>query len=117
LTTVLHTWSQTLLDHYHLHCIVTGGGLSADGSRWTPTPPNYLFAVRALSLVFRGKFCMAGPIVSTGRLSFTKLLHWPSLTFQRLLRQAVRQKWSGYAKRPLRARAKSWPTLPLHRVA
>ena len=57
LTAVLHTWSQTLLDHYHLHCIVTGGGLSRDGSRWVGTSGQYLFAVRALSTVFRGKFC------------------------------------------------------------
>ncbi len=33
-TAVLHTWSQTLLDHYHLHCVVTGGGLSLDGQSW-----------------------------------------------------------------------------------
>ena len=56
ITAVLHTWSQTLLDHYHLHCIVTGGGLSADDAQWVSTPPHYLFAVRALSAVFRGKF-------------------------------------------------------------
>ena len=30
ITAILHTWSQTLLDHYHLHCIVTGGGLACD---------------------------------------------------------------------------------------
>jgi hypothetical protein len=33
---VLHTWSQTLMDHPHLHCIVTGGGLSPEGKRWIP---------------------------------------------------------------------------------
>src|SRR3989475_6911186 len=37
-TAVLHSWSQTLLGHYHLHCIVTGGGPSADGSRWVGAP-------------------------------------------------------------------------------
>src|SRR5437899_814547 len=58
ITAVLHTWSQTLLDHYHLHCIVTGGGLSADGSKWVSSSSRYLFAVRALSKVFRGKFCV-----------------------------------------------------------
>jgi hypothetical protein len=57
LTAVLHTWSQTLMDHYHLHCIVAGGGLSEDGSRWADSGPRYLFAVRALSKVFRAKFC------------------------------------------------------------
>jgi hypothetical protein len=53
---VLHTWSQTLLDHYHLHCVVTGGGLSLDGHRWVGTGPKWLFAVQALSTVFRAKF-------------------------------------------------------------
>ena len=33
-TAVLHTWGQTLIDHHHVHCIVSGGGLSADGSQW-----------------------------------------------------------------------------------
>jgi len=103
LTAVLHTWSQTLLDHYHLHCIVTAGGLSADGSRWVSTPANYLFAVRALSKVFRGKFCSGleqlhaqGHLEFHGQLSF---LAAPN-AFKRLLRQAVRQKWVVYAKRP-----------------
>ncbi len=103
LTAVLHTWSQTLLDHYHLHCIVTGGGLSADASRWTSTPPHYLFAVRALSLVFRGKFCDGlGQLYRAGRLEFhgkLAALAQPQ-AFQDLLRQAVRRKWVVYAKRP-----------------
>ena len=103
ITAVLHTWSQTLLDHYHLHCIVTGGGLSADGSKWVSTPPHYLFAVRALSAVFRGKFC-AGlqQLYADGRLQFhgkLTVLSKPG-AYQRLLRQAVRHKWVVYAKRP-----------------
>ena len=57
-TTVLHTWSQTLLDHYHLHCIVTGGGLCPDGS-WKSVRPHWLFPVRALSIVFRESFATA----------------------------------------------------------
>ena len=103
ITAVLHTWSQTLLDHYHLHCIVTGGGLSTDGSGWVSTPPHYLFAVRALSAVFRGKFC-AGlqQLYTEGQLQFHgKLgsLGKPG-AYPRLLRQAVRHKWVVYAKRP-----------------
>lgn len=103
ITAVLHTWSQTLLDHYHLHCIVTGGGLSTDGSRWVSTPANYLFAVRALSEVFRGKFC-AGleQLQAEGQLQFHGKLSAlaDSRAFKRLLGQAVRQKWVVYAKRP-----------------
>ena len=47
ITAVLHTWSQTLLDHYHLHCIVTGGGLAGEGARWVAASPHYLFPVKA----------------------------------------------------------------------
>ena len=103
ITAVLHTWSQTLLDHYHLHCIVTGGGLSADGTQWVTTPAHYLFAVRALSKVFRGKFC-AGleQLYREGKLQFHGKLAplAESQAYQRLLRQAVRKKWVVYAKRP-----------------
>ena len=103
ITAVLHTWSQTLLDHYHLHCIVTGGGLSADGSKWVSTPPRYLFAVRALSKVIRAKFC-AGlqQLYVEGQLHFHGKLAGLSRpqAYQRLVRQAASQKWVVYAKRP-----------------
>ena len=56
ITAVLHTWGQNLGDHYHLHCVVTGGGLSLDGANWVALRPNWLFPVRALSIVFRAKF-------------------------------------------------------------
>jgi hypothetical protein len=38
ITAVLHTWGQTLTEHVHLHCVVTGGGLSPDGTRWVGVP-------------------------------------------------------------------------------
>jgi predicted Zn-ribbon and HTH transcriptional regulator len=56
ITTVLHTWDQTLKDHFHLHCLIPAGALSIDQSRWIGTRPNFLFPVKALSRVFRGKF-------------------------------------------------------------
>jgi putative transposase/transposase-like zinc-binding protein len=56
ITAVLHTWGQTLTEHIHVHCIVTGGGLAADGTQWWPSHPRFLFAVQALSQVFRGKY-------------------------------------------------------------
>jgi hypothetical protein len=103
ITAVLHTWSQTLLDHYHLHCIVTGGGLVRDGASWVAARPHYLFAVRALSKVFRGKFC-AGlqQLYAQGELEFHGQLAALSqaAAFQRLLRQAIRRPWVVYAKRP-----------------
>jgi hypothetical protein len=59
ITAVLHTWGQTLTEHIHVHCIVTGGGLTTEGTQWRPSPPRFLFAVQALSQVFRSK-CLAG---------------------------------------------------------
>jgi len=53
---VLHTWDQTLKDHFHLHCLVPAGALSLDHSRWIGARPNFLFPIKALSRVFRGKF-------------------------------------------------------------
>ena len=55
-TAILHTWDQRLLDHLHLHCVIAGGVLSADKTSWLQTNNDYLFNVKALSLVFRGKF-------------------------------------------------------------
>ena len=54
-TAILHTWGQRLDQHLHLHCIVSGGGLTEQGE-WRSAKPHFLFPVRALSKVFRGKF-------------------------------------------------------------
>jgi hypothetical protein len=100
---VLHTWSQTLLDHYHLHCIVTGGGLSWDNSRWVSAPAHYLFPVRALSQVCRGKFlCGLEKLYAGGKLQFQGQLAALAAPnqFAQLLRQAAQQKWVVYAKQP-----------------
>jgi len=57
ITAELHTWGQKLDFHPHLHCIVTGGALSPDGKRWrSPKQRKFLFPVRALAALFRGKF-------------------------------------------------------------
>lgn len=102
LTIVLHTWSQTLLDHYHVHGIVTGGGLRADGT-WAGTPTHWLFPVRALSAMFRGKF-KAGlqQLQHDGRLAFPGELQPLARPagFEALVRIATREKWIVYAKRP-----------------
>ncbi len=66
ITMVLHTWGQTLEEHSHVHCVVSGGGLSLDGRSWVTLPQGkkkrrrpFLFAVTALSRVFRGQFLAA----------------------------------------------------------
>lgn len=52
---VLHTWSQTLRHHPHLHCLVPAGGLALDNSRWISTQRRFFLPVRVLSRMFRGK--------------------------------------------------------------
>lgn len=103
ITAVLHTWSQTLGDHYHLHCIVTGGGVAHDQSRWVATSPHYLFPVRALSRKFRGK-SLAGlkALHAAGKLEFHGELQETATPakFAALVRQAAQPEWVVYAKRP-----------------
>jgi hypothetical protein len=102
-TAVLHTWSQNLLDHYHLHCVATGGGLSLDGKRWISTGPKWLFAVKALSIVFRAKFRDG-----LQQLFEKKELQFPSsqpslsdpIDFARWLSGVCHPGWVVYTKRP-----------------
>jgi hypothetical protein len=55
ITMVLHTWTRELVFHPHLHAVVSAGGLSPDGTRWVPTKGDYLFPVKVLAKLFRGK--------------------------------------------------------------
>ena len=55
-TLVLHTWDQQLRAHFHVHCVIAGGAIAEDGRKWLPAGKNFLFAVRALSKVFRAKY-------------------------------------------------------------
>lgn len=103
ITVVLHTWSQNLLDHYHVHCIVSGGGLALDAKHWIGTRDYYLFPVKALSRMFRGRF-MAGlkGLYDAGKLEFHGQLQSLAQAgeFGRLLRLAAKDNWVVYAKRP-----------------
>jgi putative transposase/transposase-like zinc-binding protein len=103
ITAVLHTWGQSMSEHPHLHCIVTGGALSKDESRWTSCRRGYLFPVRALSQVFRGKYCnFLRRAFEHGRLRGAEAL--PMLasgeSFLRYLHELKQQAWVVYAKRP-----------------
>jgi hypothetical protein len=93
---VLHTWSQTLLFHPHLHCIVTGGGLNAARDRWITARPGFLVPVRALSKVFRGKLLD----LLDRSLKQKSAAVGPDLG-QRLLRQAAAKQWVVYSKAPM----------------
>lgn len=103
ITAVLHTWGQTLCEHPHLHCLVTGGALAADGSRFVRCRPDYLFPVRALAQVFRGKYLdglreayRRGELVGPPDLD---ALHTPA-RFERYLQELRGTGWVVYAKAP-----------------
>lgn len=103
ITAVLHTWSQTLAEHYHLHCIVTAGGMTSDQKHWRKGNPRYLFAVKALSKVFRARMRDGiRELFSAGKLQFHGImadLQCP-VAFEHWLAPAVRRKWVVYSKRP-----------------
>jgi Putative transposase/Transposase zinc-binding domain len=102
-TMVLHTWDQTLGAHFHLHCVIAAGALSSDGERWIDADPRFLFPVRALSTVFRGKFCEAlAQADSTGALSLAEgppAMGTPESCAQ-LRAQLYTKEWVVYAKAP-----------------
>jgi hypothetical protein len=102
-TAVLHTWGQTLCEHYHLHCIVTGGGISLDGTLWIDPKRKRMFDSKALAIMFWGKY-LAGlqRLGESGELEFhgsaKHLRQEPALRC--LLREASRKRWIVYSKRP-----------------
>ena len=95
-TEVLHTWTRALTYHPHVHCIVTGGGLSLDGKRWISTSKKYLFPFKVLSRLFRGKFLAAlRQAHSAGELKGVS-----AKDFAVLVAQLYRKEWVAYAKKP-----------------
>jgi hypothetical protein len=92
---VLHTWSQTLSFHPHIHCIVTGGGLDAAQQCWISARPGFLVPVRVLSRVFRGKLLEAFE-----RTLSNSSPPRPPLG-RRLLQQAAAKQWVVYSKAPM----------------
>jgi Putative transposase/Transposase zinc-binding domain len=100
---VLHTWSQQLKIHPHVHCVVPAGGLSLDHSRWVRSRDNYFLPKGVLLEIFRGKFVDAlKQAFQNGQLRFEgdlKLLAQPKI-FAAWLRPLFRQDWVVYLKRP-----------------
>jgi hypothetical protein len=100
---VLHTWGQALQHHPHIHCVIPGGGLSADRSRWVSCREGFFLPVKVLSRLFRGKFVaylkdanQQGRLVFRGRLEYLA----QSDQFARFLRDVSKTEWVVYAKRP-----------------
>ena len=119
---LIHTWDQTLNDHFHLHCLVPSGALSFDQSRWIPARKTFLFHYKALSRVFRGKFLdFLEKAFDQGKLQFpgrAAPLKVPR-TFKRLVRDLWQKDWVVYVKKPFSSPQKVLDYLGryTHRVA
>jgi hypothetical protein len=100
---ILHTWGQTLQRHPHIHCVVPGGGLSIDHSRWIRSPPHFFLPVRVLSRIFRGKFVAGLRQAFHGKqLAFHGDLQplANEKVFAAFLRTLFREEWVVYSKAP-----------------
>jgi hypothetical protein len=95
ITAVLHTWTRELEYHPHLHCIVTGGGLSLDGTEWIAARRKYLFPVKVLSSLFRGIF-----LDGLRRAFAAGDVRLDGADPDRLIDSLYRTDWVVYAKRP-----------------
>ncbi len=100
---VLHTWGQNLMDHPHIHCVVTGGGLSMEGKRWVSCRKRFFIPVRVMSALFRGKFLSylksafeIEDLIFPGGIGHLGDPH----VFERFRRQLYHKKWVVYCKPP-----------------
>lgn len=99
---VLHTWSQMLQHHPHVHCVVPGGGLAPDG-RWIGCQPGFFLPVRVLGAMFRGKFVASmRAAFDRGELRFQGELQQlgERVAFARLLDTLMQKPWVVYSKPP-----------------
>ena len=100
ITMVLHTWTRDLRFHPHVHAIVTGGGLALDARRWVHGKARFLFPVKVLSKLFRGKM-----LAALGREHREDALDLPrelatAQGFSHLIRRLYAKDWVTYAKAP-----------------
>jgi hypothetical protein len=100
---VLHTWSQKLTLHPHVHCVISAGGLSLDHTHWVKSQNRFFLPLRVLSRIFRGKF-VAGlkQAFQNGQLNFHGTLAplTQPKTFAAWLRPLFRKDWVVYARPP-----------------
>jgi hypothetical protein len=100
---ILHTWGQNLMDHPHLHCVVPGGGLSTDETRWVSCRKEFFIPVRVMSSLFRGKFLdylkssfESDDLIFPGGIRHLK----DPQTFEVFRGQFYHKKWVVYCKPP-----------------
>jgi hypothetical protein len=95
---ILHTWGQNLWLHPHAHCVVPGGGLSADGERWISVEnPGYLLPVEVLRERFRTLLC--GSLRVALRKGLLRSLP-AEVSAEEIIRTVATKKWIAYAKAP-----------------
>jgi Putative transposase/Transposase zinc-binding domain len=100
---VLHTWGQNLHSHPHLHCVVPGGGLTPDRSRWIACRRQFLLPVKVLSRLFRAKFiAYLHTAFRAGKLGFHGELKslGEKWSFAQWLKRLTATEWVVYAKPP-----------------
>ena len=100
---VLHTWSQTLIDHFHLHCLIPAGALSFTKDKWIPTKDNFLFKITSLAKEFRKRYLklllnayLKDELIFTQKTAALNSRQ----AFQRLIASVSKKRWIAYAKRP-----------------
>ncbi|MCP3688682.1 MAG: transposase, partial [Gammaproteobacteria bacterium] len=100
---VLHTWSQTLIDHFHLHCLIPAGALSFTKNKWIPAKDNFLFKITSLALEFRKRYLklllnayLKGELIFTQKTAALNSRQ----AFQQLINSVLKKRWVAYAKRP-----------------
>ena len=100
---VLHTWSQTLIDHFHLHCLIPAGALSFTKDRWIPANNDYLFKITSLAKEFKKRYLkLLLDAYLKDKLVFSKKTAAleSKQNFQQLINSVSKKKWIAYAKRP-----------------
>jgi predicted Zn-ribbon and HTH transcriptional regulator len=100
---VLHTWSQTLMDHFHLHCLIPGGVLAFAKDRWIPAKDSFLFRVKSLAKEFKKRYlCLFKIAYHKSELIFPgNTAPYESIErFNHLIQSVSKIKWITYAKRP-----------------
>ena len=96
-TTILHTWTRDLRVHPHVHALVTAGGLTASGERFVRRPGRYLFPVKVMGELLRGKV-----LAALRNLHRRHLLPITAAELDRLCAQLARHSWVVYAKSAFR---------------
>lgn len=100
-TMILHTWARNMTLHPHVHAIVTAGGLSLDGKSWKPSSGKYLFSIKAMGKLLRGKMMASlRDLHAQGKFNGFHAFADPQ-AFDKLMARLARLRWVVHAKRPM----------------